>query len=96
MTETLTSIVGDVCRFITKKYSSAKKQLEAAPATACTGALAWIVGSLCVEVAVGFYDKHLLRLPNFVLIVSLANKWSKLRIMYLFIVGLKSNFHLLP
>jgi len=27
-------------RFITKKYSSTKKQLEAAPATACTGALA--------------------------------------------------------
>ncbi|KAE9618790.1 putative (6-4)DNA photolyase [Lupinus albus] len=30
----------DFFRFITKKYSSAKKQLEAAPATACTGALA--------------------------------------------------------
>lgn len=30
----------DFFRFITKKYSSTKKQLEAAPATACTGALA--------------------------------------------------------
>lgn len=30
----------DLSRFITKKYSSAKKQLEATPATACTGALA--------------------------------------------------------
>ncbi|XP_057422748.1 blue-light photoreceptor PHR2 [Lotus japonicus] len=30
----------DFFRFITKKYSSAKKQLEAAPVTACTGALA--------------------------------------------------------
>ncbi|XP_061347260.1 blue-light photoreceptor PHR2 [Gastrolobium bilobum] len=30
----------DFFRFITKKYSSAKKQLEGAPATACTGALA--------------------------------------------------------
>ncbi|XP_020204347.1 blue-light photoreceptor PHR2 [Cajanus cajan] len=30
----------DFFRFITKKYSSAKKQLEAAPATACAGALA--------------------------------------------------------
>ncbi|KAJ7977578.1 Blue-light photoreceptor PHR2 [Quillaja saponaria] len=29
----------DFFRFITKKYSSAKKQLEATPATACTGAL---------------------------------------------------------
>jgi len=27
-------------RFITKKYSSAKKQVEAAPATACAGAFA--------------------------------------------------------
>lgn len=27
-------------RFITKKYSSAKTQVEAGPATACTGALA--------------------------------------------------------
>ncbi|KAK2649491.1 hypothetical protein Ddye_016980 [Dipteronia dyeriana] len=30
----------DFFRFITKKYSSAKKLVEAAPATACTGALA--------------------------------------------------------
>lgn len=30
----------DFFRFITKKYSSAKKVVEAAPATACTGALA--------------------------------------------------------
>ncbi|XP_021805119.1 blue-light photoreceptor PHR2 [Prunus avium] len=30
----------DFFRFVTKKYSSAKKQLDAAPATACTGALA--------------------------------------------------------
>ncbi|CAH2057630.1 unnamed protein product [Thlaspi arvense] len=30
----------DFFRFITKKYSSAKTQLEAGPATACTGALA--------------------------------------------------------
>lgn len=30
----------DFFRFITKKYSSAKKQLDSSPATACTGALA--------------------------------------------------------
>ncbi|KAF2298388.1 hypothetical protein GH714_023425 [Hevea brasiliensis] len=30
----------DFFRFITKKYSSLKKQLEAAPAAACAGALA--------------------------------------------------------
>ncbi|XP_057963903.1 blue-light photoreceptor PHR2 isoform X2 [Malania oleifera] len=30
----------DFFRFITKKYSSAKRQLDVAPATACTGALA--------------------------------------------------------
>lgn len=32
-------------RFITKKYSSTTKKIEAEPATACTGALVWVLRS---------------------------------------------------